>query len=115
MKHPETGRAILDPLLDDETVLGVAVWHHERWDGGGYPNGLAGEGIPLAARIAALADALDAMTSERAHRPARPWDEAVEEIRSASGGQFDPAVVEAFEASLTELKAHLDAGSPDPD
>ena len=114
MQHTHTGRAILDPLLEDETVLGVVMWHHERWDGGGYPNGLAGEGIPLAARIAGLADALDAMISERAYRPARPWDEAVEEIRAGSGGQFDPAVVEAFEASLTELAAHLVGGSPDP-
>jgi len=115
MQHTNTGKVILDPLLEDEAVLGVVMWHHERWDGGGYPNGLAGESIPLAARIAGLADALDAMLSERAHRPARPWDEAVEEIRAGSGGHFDPAVVVAFEASLTELAGHLDGGSPKPD
>ena len=115
MQHTVTGRAILDPLLNDETVLEVVIWHHERWDGGGYPNGLAGEGIPLSARIAGVADALDAMISERAHRPARPWDEAVEEIRAGSGGQFDPAVVEALEASLTELEAHLEGPAPEAD
>jgi ribonuclease P protein subunit RPR2 len=70
--------------------------HHERWDGGGYPNGLAGEDIPLGARAFAVADALDAMTSNRPYRAAQSWRTAHREILAQSGKQFDPAVVEAF-------------------
>jgi response regulator RpfG family c-di-GMP phosphodiesterase len=70
--------------------------HHERWDGEGYPDGKGGEEIPLAARIFAVADTLDAMTSDRPYRRRGSWDEAGAEIRRQSGRQFDPAVVEAF-------------------
>jgi cyclic di-GMP phosphodiesterase len=77
---------------------GIAIvrHHHERWDGSGYPDRLVGESIPLGARIFAVADTLDAMTSERPYRSARPWHEAVAEIRRESGHQFDPVVVQAF-------------------
>jgi HD-GYP domain-containing protein (c-di-GMP phosphodiesterase class II) len=71
--------------------------HHERYDGGGYPRGLEGEEIPLAARIFAIADSFDAMTSDRPYRSALSMDEAVAEIRAGSGTQFDPMCVEAFE------------------
>jgi response regulator RpfG family c-di-GMP phosphodiesterase len=70
--------------------------HHERWDGDGYPDGMGGEEIPLAARIFAVADTLDAMTSDRPYRRRGSWGEAGAEIRRQSGRQFDPAVVEAF-------------------
>jgi putative nucleotidyltransferase with HDIG domain len=70
--------------------------HHERWDGSGYPDGLAGEEIPLGARIFAVADALDAITSHRPYRGAQSWRAAKREILAESGRQFDPAVVEAF-------------------
>ena len=70
--------------------------HHERWDGEGYPDGMGGEEIPLAARIFAVADTLDAMTSDRPYRRAGSWEEAGAEIAAQSGHQFDPAVVEAF-------------------
>jgi len=70
--------------------------HHERWDGSGYPDGLAGEEIPLGARIFAVADALDAITSHRPYRPAQSWRVAHNEILTQSGSQFDPAIVEAF-------------------
>jgi ribonuclease P protein subunit RPR2 len=70
--------------------------HHERWDGAGYPDGLAGEEIPLGARIFAVADALDAITSHRPYRTAQSWRTAHKEILSESGKQFDPQVVDAF-------------------
>ena len=107
--HPAAGARILEPLIDDPLVLGVVRWHHERWDGHGYPDGLAGDRIPLAARVLAVADTLDAMTSARAYRDALPWDAAVAEIRRCSGTQFDPAVVAAFEAALPVLHAHFRA------
>jgi HD-GYP domain-containing protein (c-di-GMP phosphodiesterase class II) len=103
--HTVLGRRILEPLIDDETVLGVVSWHHERWDGRGYPDGLVGEAAPLAARIAGVCEALDAMTSQRAFRPARPWREAVDEIRAEAGRQFDPRVARALESCAAELRA----------
>jgi response regulator RpfG family c-di-GMP phosphodiesterase len=108
-EHPVAGARILEPLIDDPLVIGVVRWHHERWDGQGYPDGLAGERVPLAARVLAVADTLDAMTSARAYRDALPWDAAVTEIRRCSGTQFDPAVVAAFEAALPVLRAQHDA------
>jgi diguanylate cyclase (GGDEF)-like protein len=93
-KHPRTGQRILEPLLDDETVLAVVKWHHERWDGTGYPDAFAGESIPLAARLVGVADALDAMTSDRAYRRALGWEEALVQMRALAGKQFDPEMVE---------------------
>jgi putative two-component system response regulator len=102
--HPDTGARILRPLVEDELVLGAVRSHHERWDGRGYPDGLAGEQIPLAARILAVADTLDAITSNRAYREARPWSPAVEEIRACAGSQFDPRVIAAFDAICDRLE-----------
>jgi len=90
-----------DQMLRAVTFLqgeGIAVVrsHHERWDGAGYPDGLAGTEIPIAARVFAVADALDAMTSDRPYRSAGSWDDAAQEITVQAGKQFDPAVVEAF-------------------
>ena len=76
--------------------------HHERFDGAGYPRGLSGEEIPLAARIFAIADSFDAMTSDRPYRSALSADEAVAEILGGSGTQFDPACVDAFEELAAE-------------
>jgi len=101
-KHPRTGSRILEPLLEHATVLAVVAWHHERWDGAGYPDGLAGDTIPLAARV--VADALDAMTSDRAYRPARTWEEALQQMRVLAGSQFDPGVVAALERTERELR-----------
>jgi len=78
--------------------------HHERWDGEGYPDGLAGDDIPPGARIFALADALDAITSHRPYRRARSWSAARAEIVDGSSGQFDPVVVEAFRSREPELR-----------
>jgi putative two-component system response regulator len=74
----------------------IALSHHERWDGTGYPQGLRGEAIPLPGRIVALADAFEAMVGSRIFRRARPIEQAVQEIKGCAGTQFDPRVVEAF-------------------
>jgi response regulator RpfG family c-di-GMP phosphodiesterase len=84
--------------------LKVVRSHHERWDGRGYPDGLRAEEIPLGARIFALADTLDAMTSDRPYRRAQPWPIARNEIVTQAGKQFDPAVVDAFRESETDLR-----------
>lgn len=107
-EHPGAGRQILEPILDDTLVLEVVSWHHERWDGSGYPDGLAGEAIPLGARLVAVADTLDALTSARPQRAARSWESAINEIRDRSGSQFDPALVDALEAVLPELREVFD-------
>ena len=78
---------------------------HERWDGGGYPDGLAGESIPLGARIVFACDSFDAMTSERPYRTPMTAEEAMAELRRCSGTQFDPRVVEAVVAVVTERMA----------
>jgi ribonuclease P protein subunit RPR2 len=88
--------------------LRVVRSHHERWDGRGYPDGLERDGIPLGARIFAVADTLDAITNERPYRAAASWEAAVEEILALAGRQFDPDVVEVFRAreeALRELAA----------
>ena len=90
-------------LLQGESV-GIVRHHHERWDGAGYPDRLAGDRIPLGARVFAVADALDAITSDRPYRRARGWDEAVEEIAGERGAQFDPDVVDAFQACEPKLR-----------
>jgi ribonuclease P protein subunit RPR2 len=104
-RHPLIGSQLLAevPLLDGEGRQ-VVRSHHERWDGQGYPDGLAGEEIPVGARIFAVADALDAMTTDRPYRRRLSWDEAVEEIVSAAGSQFDPKVVSAF--AIREQRLH---------
>jgi response regulator RpfG family c-di-GMP phosphodiesterase len=95
--HPAIGEQILRNVsLLQGRGLDVVRHHHERWDGAGYPDGLSGEQIPLSARIFAVADTLDAMTSHRPYRPALDWTEAVGEIQAQSGRQFDPDVVQAF-------------------
>jgi len=86
------------------TGLEVVRSHHERWDGRGYPDGRRGNEIPAAARIFAVADALDAMTSDRPYRRAMSWAAAGRELEQQSGRQFDPAVVDAFRARERSLR-----------
>lgn len=95
--HPILGEKIVGavPYLSGLARQVVAA-HHERWDGEGYPRGLAGERIPLAARIFSLADAFDAMTNDRPYRGALTFEVAVNEIVQGAGGQFDPALVRTF-------------------
>jgi response regulator RpfG family c-di-GMP phosphodiesterase len=97
MTHPVVGWRILSPLLaETPAALNIVRSHHERFDGRGVPDGLAGAAIPLEARIAAVADSLDAMSSGRPYRPAVPgWSEAMDELRRHSGTQFDADVVDA--------------------
>ena len=96
--HPEIGADILRPvrLLADTGIPEMILHHHERFDGTGYPRGLAGERIPLGARIITVADSLSAMLQSRPYRPGMTFEEACREIRRCSGKQFDPAVVAAF-------------------
>jgi HD-GYP domain-containing protein (c-di-GMP phosphodiesterase class II) len=82
---------------------------HERWDGNGYPDGLAGVEIPLGARVIAVCDAWDAMVTDRPYRRAMPREEALAEIERCAGTQFDPDVVEAFRAVLATPRRHLQA------
>ena len=108
MTHPVVGWRILSPLLHDVPMsLNIVRYHHERFDGSGIPDGLAGDAIPLEARIAAVADTFDAMTSVRPYRPGVPLAETMAELRSNSGGQFDPVCVtafcEAFDAGMIEV------------
>jgi putative nucleotidyltransferase with HDIG domain len=97
-KHPVIGAEILRHVdfLDEAKV--VVRHHHERWDGGGYPDGLAGDAIPAAARVFAVADALDALTTERPYRAAVRFAEARRVIRAGAGSQFDPEIVDAYES-----------------
>jgi HD domain len=99
-RHPEISSYILEALDLPELVHHMARNHHERFDGNGYPDGLAGEQIPLAARILTVADAFDAMTSDRPYRPALAVEDALAEIRRNAGTQFCPAVVAALDASF---------------
>jgi diguanylate cyclase (GGDEF)-like protein/putative nucleotidyltransferase with HDIG domain len=98
-RHPQIGYRMLESLGVDP----IAEWvlhHHERWDGAGYPNGLHGEEIPLGARIIFVADAFDAMTSERVYRHPLTPAEALDELERCAGSQFDPAIVAAFAEEL---------------
>lgn len=103
-QHPEAGRMILEPLLDDGLILDVVHRHHERWDGTGYPDGLQGEDIPLPARVVGLADVLDAMTCPRAYRDAVPWGEALARIRAGGGTSFDPVLVDGLPSVSARLE-----------
>ena len=107
-KHTIVGERILRLAPALVPVARLVRASHERWDGGGYPDGLAGADIPLGARVIAVCDAFDAMVCERPYRKALKIHEAVAELRACAGSQFDPAVVEAFCAVLADRPAHDD-------
>lgn len=102
--HPAKGRRILEPIPFMRDLIPGCYCHHEAWDGSGYPQGLMGENIPFYGRIVAVADAYDAMTSDRAYRKALPHDVAVGEIERCSGIQFDPKVVQVFLHFIEEYR-----------
>jgi HD-GYP domain-containing protein (c-di-GMP phosphodiesterase class II) len=94
--HPSVGAEVIRPLRLAPVVENIVRHHHERWDGTGYPDGLADRAIPLEARIFAVCDALDAMTTPRPYREPVPAETAYDRVGRGAGGQFDPGVVEAL-------------------
>jgi len=106
-RHPAIGAEIIGLNAGDSPLLGlarvIAMTHHERWDGGGYPQGLKGDVIPVEGRIVALADVFDALTSVRPYKEAWPLERALELIRSESGRHFDPQVVAAMDSVLPQM------------
>jgi putative nucleotidyltransferase with HDIG domain len=114
-RHPEDGAAIVGHLHRLSEAVPLIRHHHERWDGGGYPDGRAGEEFPIEAFVVGLADAWDAMTTDRPYSRARTIDEAADEIRRGRGGQFAPAVVDAFFAALRRRPSEFsgDASAPE--
>jgi HD-GYP domain-containing protein (c-di-GMP phosphodiesterase class II) len=104
-RHPEVGVDIVGPIEFLEQVKEIILHHHERYDGGGYPGGLKGDAIPAGARILGVVDAYSSMLSDRPYRSAMTVEEAIEELRRCSGGQFDPAIVEKLVGVLSKRKA----------
>jgi diguanylate cyclase (GGDEF)-like protein len=116
MYHPRLGANIVGNIPNLAPCVSSILHHHERWDGGGYPEGLKGEEIPIESRILAIADSFEAMSSARPYRPALPRQEVIEKIREGAGSQFDPKLVEVFigliEAGLHEgMKIGQDSSS----
>ena len=102
--HTVNAFELLSPIVYLRPALDIPYCHHERWDGTGYPRGLKGEQIPLAARIFSVVDTWDALHHERRYHPGWSKDKTCEHIRSLSGAQFDPAVVDVF--INMECRAH---------
>jgi len=94
--HPVIGANILKEIHDLGSATEYVRYHHEKYDGSGYPDGLKGDNIPLGARIITLADSFDAMTSDRSYRKKMNWEEALEEVKRSAGTHFDPQIVKAF-------------------
>ncbi len=108
--HPEIGAQIIKSQFYDlsqsqlfKMAERIAISHHEKWDGSGYPKGLKGEDIPIEGRIVAIADVFDALTSQRPYKEAWPVDRAIELLKSESGKHFDPKLVDAFLLALPEI------------
>jgi HD-GYP domain-containing protein (c-di-GMP phosphodiesterase class II) len=101
-RHPQEGVRILRPVPFLDSAIDIVRHHHERWDGTGYPDGRRGASIPMSARIFAVVDTVDAMTSDRPYRAGLPLEVATQELIAHAGTQFDPVCVEAF----TALDAH---------
>lgn len=111
-KHPQFALEMLSPIEYLRPALDIPYSHHERWNGTGYPRGLKGEQIPLAARIFAVVDVWDALTSERPYRPAWTKENAIEHIKAASGTHFDPRVVEAFLSVVEDTGERIERSDP---
>jgi putative nucleotidyltransferase with HDIG domain len=98
-RHPEEGARMVARVRELRLAVPAVLYHHERWDGGGYPVGVEGEAIPAEARVLAVVDAFDAMTSDRSYRRAMTEQLAVAELERSAGTQFDPEVVRVFAAA----------------
>jgi len=106
-RHVSYGVALIEGVLDDPLVVDAVAYHHERWDGCGYPHGLSGPKTPLLGRIMQVADAVSAMTLDRPYRQGMPWDEAMEVLHAGAGMQFDPALAEAFIDAMAARVDHV--------
>ena len=95
-QHPQFARNLLAPIEYLRPAMDIPCYHHERWDGSGYPSGLKGEEIPLAARLFAVVDVFDALTSDRPYRKAWPEHDALVHIKDQAGKLFDPKITAAF-------------------
>jgi len=104
--HPEAGVELLKGIDFPEDVVPIILSHHEKWDGSGYPHGLAGESIPVVARILGLADVYDALTTARSYKPGLPHERAMAIIRDDAGTHFDPGLVPLFDEVVNELVAN---------
>jgi response regulator RpfG family c-di-GMP phosphodiesterase len=111
--HPAKGKRILEPIPFMRELIPGAYCHHESWDGGGYPQGLAKDSIPILGRIVAIADAYDAMTSDRSYRKALPHDVAVAELERCSSTQFDPEITAVFLHEIEEYRQRQIASGGD--
>ncbi len=107
-KHPVFAYELLSPISFLRPALDIPYYHHEKWDGGGYPHGMKGEQIPLSARLFAVVDVWDALSSDRPYRAAWPKAKVMEHIRAGSGSHFDPAAIEAFMRLLEQSGGALD-------
>jgi putative nucleotidyltransferase with HDIG domain len=101
-EHPRAGARMLAPIKPARPALPYLLYHHERWDGDGYPTGRGGAEIPIGARVLAVVDAFDAMTSDRPYRRALPAEAAIAEVDRCAGGQFDPLVARVFVGAWLE-------------
>ncbi|WP_157618145.1 HD-GYP domain-containing protein [Rhodanobacter sp. 115] len=112
--HPKIGHDMLQKVGFLRAASDVPYSHHERWDGAGYPQGLRGEAIPLAARVFSVVDVWDALSHPRVYKPAWPQDEVIAYLRQVAGSQLDPHLVALFLDHLDELKllAHAESGAP---
>ncbi|MBR5897571.1 MAG: HD domain-containing protein, partial [Lachnospiraceae bacterium] len=113
--HTLAGREIIKKTMDLasesaylEEAEKLATYHHEKWDGSGYPMGMTGENIPLSARVMAVADVLDALLSKRSYKEPYPFDKAVEIIKEGSGKHFDPEIVKVFLKHIDGIKEIAD-------
>ena len=104
-RHPEIGRELMEQVDFLRGAIDIPYAHHERWDGGGYPRGLRGEEIPLAARVFSIVDVWDALSFPRVYKPAWPEEDVLAYLREAAGSQLDPQLVELFLAHYADLKA----------
>ncbi len=110
-QHPTIGARILLRMAALRDAIPYVLYHHERWDGSGYPSGKAGEEIPVEARVLAVADAFDAMTSDRPYRRALSREEALAEVERCAGTQFDPMIARAFLKVFGEAELPVAAAS----